>query len=105
MTTEGMPTTPVHQSTIRPVLMLGVERELAVIEATLIASLTLGLGGNLLGIGLAAVIVVVVHPLLLLATKNDPQMVRVYARHLRFRLFYPALAHPDAPAPRPTPWS
>ncbi|MEO8502478.1 MAG: conjugal transfer protein TrbD [Acidobacteriota bacterium] len=86
-----------HVSLTRPILLGGVEREIAIIEATLIAALLFGVGLHLATVGLSILIALVVHPLLRSAAKSDPQMLRVYVRHLRYAPYYAAQTHPEAP--------
>jgi type IV secretory pathway TrbD component len=94
-----LPRHRLHLSLVRPVLLLGAERPLVILEATLLASL-LSIGIRALTLLLAAAIVLVVHPLLVRAAKADPQAFRIYARSLHYQDFYPARAHPDAPPAR-----
>lgn len=88
---------PIHAALVRPILLAGAERELVVIEATVVFCLIFGPGFHLMTLALAALLGTVGHSLLVLAAKRDPQMLRVYARHLRYQSFYPAQAHPAAP--------
>ena len=91
---------PLHRSLTQPILLGGAERELAILEGTVIACFTVGLGFHLATIGMALVIGTVGHSLLKRAARHDPQMSRVYIRHVRYRISYPARADRRA-APRP----
>lgn len=93
----GPRTTPLHPSLTRPILLGGAERELVVIEGTTIAALTFGVGFHLLTLALAGVLATIGHSLLTMAAKADPQMLRVYTRHVRYQPFYLAQTHPAAP--------
>jgi len=93
----GPRATPLHPSLTRPILLGGAERELVIIEGTTIVALSLGVGFHLLTLLLAAILATVGHSLLTVAAKADPQMLRVYTRHVRYQSFYLALAHPEAP--------
>ncbi|HBL26510.1 MAG TPA: conjugal transfer protein [Acidobacteria bacterium] len=95
---------PVHPSLTRPVLFGGAERELAILEGTLIAALLFGVGLHGLTVAIAALIAFGVHPLLVLAAKNDAQMFRIYLRSIAHQDAYLARAHPSAPAFRCLPW-
>ncbi len=83
---------PIHQSLLQPLLVLGAERELVIVSATLasmtvfsIANLYFALGG------------LVFWSLMLAAlqrlAKRDAQMSKTYVRHVRYRSYYPAHAH------------
>jgi type IV secretion system protein VirB3 len=92
---EHLRTLPVHQSLIRPVLLLGAERELVLLTAVVAAVLVLSLerlffallGTGLWIVGLAA---------LQRAAKIDPLLSRVYLRHIRYRAFYDAQSRVSA---------
>lgn len=91
--------TPLHPSLIRPILLGGAERELVVINAIVIAVLLLGIGPHLLTFLTAALLATAGHSALVLAARYDPQMWRVYSRHLLHRTYYPARALYTAPLP------
>ncbi len=84
--------TPLHPSLVRPILLGGAERELVLINAILIAVLLLGIGPHLLTFLTAALLATAGHSILVLAASYDPQMWRVYSRHLAYSTFYPARA-------------
>jgi type IV secretory pathway TrbD component len=95
----------IHQSLVRPVLLAGAERPLALANWIAAAALILG-GGRwytaALGVGLATA----GHWALVQAAKIDPQLSQVYVRHWRYEQHcFPARASAEAPAPprvRPT---
>jgi len=89
--------TPIHASLVRPILLGGAERELVLINLLAIVVLLLGVGPHPITILLAVLLGSAGHSLLLIAARFDPQMWRVYARHLLYQPFYPALASFDAP--------
>jgi len=88
----GLREQPLHRSLTQPLLLAGAERELVILEGTVIACLTAGIGLHLATLALAVLLGTVGHPLLKMAARNDPQMSRVYVRHTRYRVFYPARA-------------
>ena len=95
MTTRGQQVdlrTPLHASLVRPVLLGGGEREPVVINVVAIAALVLGMGPHPLTLAVALVLATAGHAALVLAARSDPQMWRVYTRHLRYGRFYPARA-------------
>ena len=93
MTTAAARAIPLHRALIRPILLLGVERELVLSTALLAAGLIFSvhqwwsvvIGGGLWLVGLAA---------LQQMAKADPVLSRVLARHLRYQRGYPARATP-----------
>lgn len=94
----------VYPSLTRPILFGGAERELAILEGTLICALLFGVGLHVLTIAMAALIAFGVHPLLVLAAKSDAQMFRIYLRSIAHQDLYLARAHPSAPPFRCLPW-
>ncbi len=82
-------TIPIHVSLIRPILLMGAERELVLTSAIIAAVLVMSLERFLF-----AVVGVVFWALsvaaLQRAAKNDSLLSRVYMRHTRYRAYYPA---------------
>src|SRR5512143_25307 len=93
MTAPAARTIPLHRALIRPILLLGAERELVLSTALLAAGLIFSvhqgwsavLGGGLWLVGLAA---------LQRMAKADPLLSQVLARQLRYQAWYPARATP-----------
>lgn len=91
-------TIPIHLSLIRPILLMGCERELLLSSAIIAAVLVLSLerliftiaGVLFWGMSLAA---------LQRAAKADPQFSRVYLRHARYRAYYAAQSRATARVP------
>jgi type IV secretion system protein TrbD len=89
---------PIHLSLIRPVLLLGAERELVLVSAIIAAVLVLSLerfvfavaGVVFWGLSLAV---------LQRIAKADPRFTRVYLRHVRYRSYYPAQSRTTARVP------
>ncbi len=94
----------VHAALYRPVLFVGVTPNLAVLEVTTLFALVFLVGLHLTTIVLVAVYLVVMHPVAVWVTAQDPQMLALYARSLGFRDFYWPHAPPHArtPAVRPS---
>jgi type IV secretory pathway TrbD component len=95
----------IHQSLVRPILLAGAERPLALANWITAAALILGAGRwytALLGVLLATA----GHWALVQAAKLDPQLSQVYIRHWRYAQdYYPARASlwaPPMPRIRPT---
>jgi type IV secretion system protein TrbD len=79
----------IHRSLIRPILLMGAERELVLITGIIAAVLVLSLQRPLfVAVGVALWIVGLAA--LQRAAKVDPQISRVYLRHLRYRPYYAA---------------
>jgi type IV secretion system protein VirB3 len=92
----GPSRTPVRQSLLRPMLLLGGERELVIMSMMLAGILVFSLGT--LG---TAVIGVIFWSLAMFVlqrmAKNDPQLSKVYIRHVNRKIYYPASPHWTAP--------
>jgi type IV secretory pathway TrbD component len=83
-------THPIHASLYRPVLFLGVEQPVAILEATLVFALLVGVGLHVMTIVLGIVIISVIHPVMARLTTHDPDVTRVYLRSLGAADYYPA---------------
>lgn len=91
----GPQLTPVRQSLLRPLLLLGGERSLVLFSGMLAAILIFSLGSILIGaIGVGFWLVALV--LLQRMAKHDPDLSRVYVRHVNKRIYYPARPHISA---------
>lgn len=87
-----------HQSLIRPLLLGGAERTLALLNGVVSAGLIFGIGSwqaAVLGVAFAFV----VHWGLVELAKKDTQFFDIYRRHIQYQDYYPAQASHDAPAP------
>ena len=88
-------TIPIHRSLMRPILLMGGERELVLISAILAAVLVFSLERlvfTILGVIVWSVSVAALQR----AAKADPQLSRVYVRHARYRAYYPAQSRASA---------
>lgn len=90
----------IHQSLIRPILLAGAERPLAIANWITAAALVFGGGLHWYTIALGVLLVTVGHWALIQAAKFDPQLSQVYVRHIRYQDYYPARASLSAPPPR-----
>jgi type IV secretory pathway TrbD component len=70
---------PLHRSLTEPILMGGIQRGVAIALGTLAAAVGLGLQLWLAGIA----VYVLGHAVALFLTRQDPQFLAVFARHLR----------------------
>jgi type IV secretion system protein TrbD len=79
--TEDTPgwSVPLHRSLSEPILMGGIPRGVAIALGTLAAAVGLGLQLWLAGIA----VYVLGHGVALFLTRQDPQFLAVFARHLR----------------------
>ena len=89
----------IHQSLTRPILLAGAERPLALANWITAAALTLGAGLHWYTIAMGVFLLTLGHWALVQAAKFDPQLSRVYVRHIRYQDCYPARASIDAPPP------
>ena len=89
-----------HQSLLRPQLLLGGERQLVIASGMLAAILAFTLGDFVLSaIGVTFWLVTLV--VLQRMAKYDPEMSRVYVRHVNKKIYYPAQPHFSALEPEP----
>jgi type IV secretory pathway TrbD component len=88
-------TIPIHSSLMRPILLMGAERELVLISAIIAAALVLSIE-RLLFTVVGVVFWCLSLAALQRAAKADPQFSSVYLRHARYRTYYPAQSHVTA---------
>lgn len=82
MATEGF-RIRLHQSLVMPILLAGVPRTFAILNATFCAAFVLGLHAfYILPVSLA------LHIAAVLMAKHDPYFFEVIQRHLRKKVFY-----------------
>ena len=81
---------PIHPSLTRPLLLAGAERELVLVNATIIAALIFGVGFHWLSLTIGGLLATVGHWALTRAAKYDPRLSRIYVRHVRHQPYYPA---------------
>ena len=89
----------IHQSLTRPLLLAGAERGPAVANWITAAGILLGGGLHWYTIAPSALMVTVGHWALVQAAKFDPDLSRVYLRHIRYQRWYPERSARDAAAP------
>jgi type IV secretory pathway TrbD component len=95
---QDLAETPVHQSLTRPILMGGVEKDLAMFEILLGGAVLALAGPTLVTFGVLAVIVLAINPLLLAPlAERDPQAFAVYLRHIQHLPGYPAASTHHTP--------
>lgn len=85
-----------HASLIRPILLGGAERTLALINGVIAAGLIFGIGSWQAAV-LGVVFALVVHWGLVQLAKKDTQFFDVYKRHITYQDYYPAQAQHTAP--------
>ena len=91
----------VYQSLIRPILMLGADRILAILLFMIVGLLVLALPWTKLSMSVAGGLLLIGHPLLVILCKYDPDWRRIVLRLISYQRFYPAAAHPTAYRPIP----
>jgi type IV secretory pathway TrbD component len=87
---------PVRQSLLRPMLILGGERELVFMSGMLAGILVFSLGQfstAVLGVLFWGFALFVLQRM----AKHDPQLSKVYIRHVNRKIYYPASPHWTAP--------
>ena len=94
---EGPRRTPIHLSLTRPLLLAGAERELVLANGTIIAALLFGVGYHWASLTVAGLLATVGHWGLRRAARQEPQLSRIYLRHIRYQDCYPAQAAVQAP--------
>src|SRR5262245_14626892 len=89
----------IHQSLIKPLLLAGAERAPA--AANWISAMGILFGGGLhwYTIAVSAFMITLGHWALVQAAKFDPQLSRIYLRHVRYQRWYPERSAPAARAP------
>lgn len=88
---------PVHAALYKPVLFMGLPRPILLAEGTMVLSVSFVLGGQWVTLVFVAVVLLVVHPLLVYASRNDPEMIWIFIRALFNEDYYEAQPHVDAP--------
>jgi len=88
-------TLTIHRSLIRLVLLMGAERELVLITGIIAAVLVLSLERPFFAL-LGVILWIVGLAALQRAAKVDPEISRVYLRHLRYCPYYAAQSHMTA---------
>lgn len=83
-------TVPVHRALIRPLLLAGADRELALANGVVVAALLFGIGLSWYTASVSAALLVIGHWGLVLLAKHDPELRRVYVRHVGLAAYYPA---------------
>ena len=88
---------PIHPSLTRPLLLAGAERELVLVNGTIIAALIFGVGVHWVSLTIAGLLATVGHWALIRAAKYDARLSRIYVRHVRYQSYYPARPLTAAP--------
>jgi type IV secretory pathway TrbD component len=90
----------IHQSLTRPMLLAGAERAPALANWIIAAGILFGGGLHWYTIATSALLVTLGHWALTQAAKFDPELSRVYLRHVRYQRIYAPRSSISAPAPR-----
>src|SRR6202171_1401231 len=89
-----------YQSLTPPILLGGAGRALAISNWITAAALIFGGGLHWYTVAMGAFLLTVGHWALVQAAKFDPQLSRIYVRHVHQQDYYPARASVTAPPPR-----
>jgi len=90
---------PIHRSLNRPHLLLGAERNLVLLTGVITALLLFTGSISVTSLTLAVAFWSSSFWALVRMAKADPQMSRVYQRHIRYRAYYSAHSCIDAVLP------
>ena len=93
----------IHQSLSRPLLLAGAERAPAIANWITAAAIFFGGGLHWYTVATSGLLVTAGHWALVRAAKFDPQLSRVYIRHIRYQVYYPPRASIFAPPARVQP--
>src|SRR5438445_12710888 len=88
---------PIHPSLIRPLLLGGAERELVLVNGTIIAALIFGVGFHWVSLTIAGLLATSGHWALSRAAKYDPRLSRIYVRHVPYQPNFPTRTLTEAP--------
>ncbi len=92
-------TVPVHRALTRPLLLAGADRELVLANGVIVAALLFGIGLSWYTAGVSIALLGIGHWGLVLLAKHDPDLRRVYVRHVVLGAFYPAAPRDPRRAP------
>ncbi len=93
---EELRETQIHRSLTRPLLLAGAERELVIVNLTIIGALIFGVGFHWMTIGVAGFLATFGHWALVCLAKKDPQLRIMYMRHVKYHPMYEALGGVEA---------
>jgi len=92
-------TVPFHQSLIKPVLYAGAEREMTIMMV--FSSIIIWIvGKDLVSLIMAGLLWFIGMFLARMAAFIDPQLTKIFIRHMRYQDYYPATEKLDAPIKR-----
>ena len=83
-------TVPVHRALTRPLLLAGADRELVLANGVIVAALLFGIGLSWYTASVSAALMLIGHWALVLLAKHDPDLRRVYIRHVGLAPYYTA---------------
>jgi type IV secretory pathway TrbD component len=84
---------PIYRALWRANLIAGGERELVLIAAIVCGGVAVS-GLNLVSAAIGGAVWLVILMFLRMMAQADPNMSKVYLRHLRYRPYYPARSRP-----------
>lgn len=82
-------TIPIHRALSRPVLLGGADRELVLANGVIVVALLFGIGLSWYTFSVSASLLVIGHWGLVALAKRDPDIRRVYVRHVQLASYYP----------------
>jgi type IV secretion system protein VirB3 len=85
--------TPIYRALWRANLIAGGERELVLIAAIVCGGVAVS-GLNFVSAAIGGAVWLIILMFLRMMAQADPNMSKVYLRHLRYRPYYPARSRP-----------
>src|SRR5579872_6266538 len=84
---------PFHKASFRPHLVMGAERKPMLLLAMICGGLVLT-SYNVVAIGIAVLLWLTIHPLLIWMGKTDPNLINIYFRNRKYPHHIPAFTTP-----------
>jgi len=98
-TSTALREVPFHTSLTRPLLMMGADRELTLMNVVVCIALLFGIGFSVYTASVVFLLATIGQWGLGRVTRYDPDFRRVAVRHGQLQAFYPAAAGIHAPRP------
>jgi len=87
---------PLYKALTQPILIAGAERELSILIGFMAAIVWVA-GKDLLSFVLALSIWFIGNAMAQAATKEESQRIKIFSRHVKYKIYYPATEKIDAP--------
>ena len=87
---------PIRQSLTKPIMIAGAERELMILVG-FSSAMILTAGMSFLATTIAAIVFFVGTYLARALAKEDPYIIKIFLRHIKYRNYYPATEKLEVP--------